>query len=142
MLSSESIRQKDRYIKAAFESVRVSDQASFLIREFEEPRFLAPYHFHPEYELTWIVRGCGKRYVGAHMCDYFPDDLVLLGATLPHCWKTVAAAEEAPVAEETAAEVEQPEAAAEEPAAEATEETTAEETPATEQSEAAESTEA
>lgn len=94
MLSLGSIRQKDRYIKAAFESVRVSDQASFLIREFEEPRFLAPYHFHPEYELTWIVRGCGKRYVGAHMCDYFPDDLVLLGATLPHCWKTVAAAGE------------------------------------------------
>jgi AraC-like DNA-binding protein len=75
-------------MKASFESLGSSTHASFWVRRFEEKYFSAPFHFHPEYELTLIVRGTGKRYVGAHMCDYFPEDLVLLGANLPHCWKT------------------------------------------------------
>ena len=79
-------------MKPAFEALHASCNTSFLVRKFEEKQFSAPYHFHPEYELTLIVAGCGKRYVGTHMQDYFPGDLVLLGSNLPHCWKT----EEAP----------------------------------------------
>lgn len=74
-------------MKAAFESLRTGAQ-SFLARRFEEKKFSAPYHFHPEYELTLIVQGNGKRYVGSNMQDYVSGDLVLLGSNLPHCWKT------------------------------------------------------
>jgi AraC-like DNA-binding protein len=75
-------------MKATFESLSTLDSQSFLVRKFEGKTFTSPYHFHPEYELTLILEGSGKRYVGSHMNDYFPDDLVLLGANLPHCWKT------------------------------------------------------
>jgi AraC-like DNA-binding protein len=75
-------------MKPTFEPLTASVNHSFLVRQFEEKYFSAPYHFHPEYELTWIVKGCGKRYVGTHMHDYFTGDLVLLGSNLPHCWKT------------------------------------------------------
>lgn len=75
-------------MKPAFESVSASANASFVVRKFEEKSFSAPYHFHPEYELTLILTGTGKRYVGTNMNDYFSGDLVLLGANLPHCWKT------------------------------------------------------
>ncbi|HEY4156002.1 MAG TPA: cupin domain-containing protein, partial [Puia sp.] len=75
-------------MKPTFEPLVSSANTSFLVRHFEEKCFSAPYHFHPEYELTWIVEGSGKRYVGTHMHDYFPGDLVLLGSNLPHCWKT------------------------------------------------------
>ncbi|MEO5681630.1 MAG: AraC family transcriptional regulator [Chitinophagaceae bacterium] len=75
-------------MKASFESIKTIGQASFLARQFEETSFAAPYHFHPEYELTLIVKGSGKRYVGTHMHDYSAGDLVLLGSNLPHCWKT------------------------------------------------------
>jgi AraC-like DNA-binding protein len=75
-------------MKASFESIKASRHASFIARGFEEDSFSAPYHFHPEYELTLIVKGSGKRYVGAHMNDYSPGDLVLLGSNLPHCWKS------------------------------------------------------
>lgn len=75
-------------MKATFEPLVSSPNISFLVRGFEERCFSAPYHFHPEYELTWIVKGSGKRYVGNHMQDYGPGDLVLLGSNLPHCWKT------------------------------------------------------
>ena len=75
-------------MKPTFEPLTSSVNNSFLVRQFEEKSFSAPYHFHPEYELTWIVRGSGKRYVGTHMNDYFTGDFVLLGSNLPHCWKT------------------------------------------------------
>jgi AraC-like DNA-binding protein len=75
-------------MKASFESIRASRHNSFIARRFEEHHFSAPYHFHPEYELTLIENGHGKRYVGTHMNDYSPGDLVLLGSNLPHCWKT------------------------------------------------------
>jgi len=75
-------------MKASFESLNSTGSNSFLVRKFEEKSFSAPYHFHPEYELTLITEGFGKRYVGTNMQDYFPGDLVLLGSNLPHCWKT------------------------------------------------------
>ena len=81
-------------MKPIFESIGSTASTSFLVRRFEEKSFSAPYHFHPENELTLIKSGRGKRYVGTHVDDYYPGDLVLLGGNLPHCWKTENAAEE------------------------------------------------
>ena len=75
-------------MKALFEPLQAAGSASFLVRRFREKAFSAPYHFHPEYELTLIVQGEGKRFVGNNMEGYEADDLVLLGANLPHCWKS------------------------------------------------------
>lgn len=74
--------------KASYEDIQPNSATSFAVRTFAEEAFTAPYHYHPEYELTLIVHGTGKRYVGSHLGSYGPGDLVLLGANLPHCWKT------------------------------------------------------
>jgi AraC-like DNA-binding protein len=74
-------------IKASYEVVQAVNGQSFLIRKFDRSAFDAPYHFHPEYELTYIINGSGKRYAGSHMDDFTAGDLVLLGPNLPHCWK-------------------------------------------------------
>jgi len=74
-------------IKASFEIIQPSGSQSFLLRKFDRSAFDAPYHFHPEYELTYILNGNGKRYVGSHMGDFTSGDLVLLGPNMPHCWK-------------------------------------------------------
>jgi len=71
--------------KASFEALNPYTSNSFLLRQFNE--FTAPYHYHPEYELTLILRGKGNRYVGNHMGVYDDGDLVLVGSNLPHCWK-------------------------------------------------------
>lgn len=74
-------------IKASIEVLHPTSYQSFHIREFGLSAFQAPYHFHSEIELTAIIKGHGKRYIGNHMENFQDGDLVLLGANLPHCWK-------------------------------------------------------
>ena len=51
-------------------------------------RFTAPWHFHPECELTLIVSSRGLRYVGDSIEPFCEGDLVLLGPNVPHFWKS------------------------------------------------------
>lgn len=78
--------------KAEFELVPRSEQCSFALREFSLPAFASPWHFHPEIELTYIVRSRGRRFVGDHIAPFGPGDLVLLGPNLPHFWHNEAPA--------------------------------------------------
>ena len=75
-------------LKPSLETIHTTGDKSFLLRQFEEEAFSAPFHFHPEYELTLITKGKGTRYIGNHMDRYEAGDLLLLGPNLPHCWKT------------------------------------------------------
>jgi AraC-like DNA-binding protein len=74
-------------LKALVEIITPEKRTSFLIRKFDKKGFLAPFHFHPEYELTCILEGKGKRFVGNNMSGFQNNDLVLMGSNLPHCWK-------------------------------------------------------
>jgi AraC-like DNA-binding protein len=44
-----------------------------------------PWHFHPEFELSWVMSSHGTRYVGDYIRPYVPDEIVLYGPNLPHC---------------------------------------------------------
>lgn len=74
-------------IKASYEILQPVNGQSFLFRKFDSTAFDAPYHFHAEYELTYIPEGRGKRYIGSHMQNFTDGDLLLVGPNLPHCWK-------------------------------------------------------
>ena len=47
-----------------------------------------PFHYHPEYELIYILSSSGIRYVGSQYEDFYENDLVLLGPNVPHCWRS------------------------------------------------------
>ena len=73
-------------MKPVFEKVFNQRDSSFNVMRLETQSFDHPYHFHPEYELTLITAGSGNRFVGDHTDRFMPQDLVLLGSNLPHCW--------------------------------------------------------
>src|SRR3546814_19530298 len=74
-------------MKAHFEQVMSLPENSFKVFLHEVNEFDAPWHYHPEYELTLILQSKGIRYVGNSMENFEEGDLVLLGPNLPHCWK-------------------------------------------------------
>jgi AraC-like DNA-binding protein len=75
-------------MRAFYEKIPNNDDTSFLARKISVPYFDTPLHFHPEYELTLILRGNGKRFVGDSVENFEGEDLVLLGSNLPHFWRS------------------------------------------------------
>ena len=74
-------------MKASLEHLSENINQPIQLKEIVQARFDAPYHFHPELELTLIISGEGKRFIGNQISDFSPGDLVLLGSNLPHCWQ-------------------------------------------------------
>ena len=59
-------------------------KSSFHFFKLEVDAFKPFWHYHPELELTFIIKGQGTRFVGNSIMPFFENDLVLLGANLPH----------------------------------------------------------
>ncbi len=78
-------------MRAAIEPVSTDPGSSFRCFWRRAEDFAFQWHFHPECELTWIVSGHGRRFVGDHLSDYRAGDLVLLGPNLPHTWQSSSA---------------------------------------------------
>jgi AraC-like DNA-binding protein len=76
-------------MKARYEPIISLGPSSFNVAIQEKKEFDYPWHYHPEYELTYILSSHGGRYVGNSIENFEKDDLVLLGPNLPHCWKNI-----------------------------------------------------
>jgi AraC-like DNA-binding protein len=75
-------------MKVLKEHIRHPDR-SFRYLRLELDAFDLAQHRHPHWELTWIERGQGVRFVGDNASAFGAGDLVLLGSELPHTWKSV-----------------------------------------------------
>lgn len=54
---------------------------------YDEQDILYPdWHYHDEYELVYVHKGKGVRYIGDDIRPYQVGDMVLLGSRLPHVW--------------------------------------------------------
>jgi AraC-like DNA-binding protein len=66
------------------EKIPLTSKNSFALKEDILPHITTPWHLHPEYELTLIAEGSGKRFVGDHMEFFESGDMILIGPNLPH----------------------------------------------------------
>jgi AraC-like DNA-binding protein/quercetin dioxygenase-like cupin family protein len=73
-------------MKIEFELIQEDEGSSLrLLHEKLSPeKFSWQYHYHPEYELVYVMTGNGTRQVGNHISNYENGDLVLMGPDLPH----------------------------------------------------------
>lgn len=74
-------------MKPIFKKVDSNKEEAFVARIDQFSQFYNKWHFHPELELTHIVKGRGTRFVGDNIEFFQDDDLILVGANLPHVWK-------------------------------------------------------
>lgn len=75
-------------MRAQFEKISADASRSFRVEERRINAFDAPWHFHPEIELTLILESRGRRFVGDSIEPFSEGDFVLLGSNLPHFWHT------------------------------------------------------
>jgi len=61
---------------------------SFNIRYDVVPHFYNQWHYHPEIELVYIVKGSGRQFIGHNIHHFNNDDMILLGSNLPHLWRS------------------------------------------------------
>lgn len=60
---------------------------AFTIRHDVMPQFGTIWHYHPEIELHYLIKGEGIRFVGDNISSFQDDDMILMGSNVPHTWK-------------------------------------------------------
>lgn len=74
-------------MKAHFHMVPVMMHDSFSIRHDVQPNFGTTWHYHPELELHYIIKGEGIRFIGNNISNFSAGEITLLGENLPHTWR-------------------------------------------------------
>jgi AraC-like DNA-binding protein len=74
-------------VKPVFEKTPHSQWESFHCEVVRGDSYNAAWHFHPEYQITLVIKSCGYRLVGDNIAPLHVGDLVLVGSNLPHVWQ-------------------------------------------------------
>lgn len=74
-------------MKPHFHKIPATLQSSFSIRHDIKPDFGNIWHYHPELELHYIIKGEGVRFIGDNISNFTPGEMILLGENLPHTWR-------------------------------------------------------
>ncbi|QIP13623.1 AraC family transcriptional regulator [Spirosoma aureum] len=75
-------------MKPLFRKVTVKLESSFTVRHDTLPHFKNIWHYHPELELHYIVKGEGVRFIGDKISNFSHGEIVLVGENLPHTWRS------------------------------------------------------
>jgi AraC-like DNA-binding protein len=81
-------------MKCQFEHVTFPKGCSVRIYHRQIPSIPFEWHHHPVYELTLTLNSSGWRFIGDHIDQYEPLDLVLVPSDMPHTWASTSAIDE------------------------------------------------
>ena len=73
-------------MSALFEKILLKEDESFFIGIFQDNLEKSTWHYHNNFEISFITEGSGKRIVADSIEEFQPGDLVFLGRNLPHVW--------------------------------------------------------
>ncbi len=71
---------------ASYEKIGIKDDESFVIGIFQDNMEKSTWHYHNNFEISFILEGSGKRIVADSIEEFQPGDLVFIGRNLPHVW--------------------------------------------------------
>jgi AraC-like DNA-binding protein len=75
-------------MKAALHKSSIPDTKLFVIKELQERHFDPTWHSHSEYQLFFVEKGSGTRFIGDSIKLFQPGELVFTGPNLPHLWRS------------------------------------------------------
>lgn len=73
-------------MSASFEKIKQQENTSFSIGIFQDNFDECTWHYHNNYEISFITEGSGKRIVADSIEEFQPGDLVFIGKNIPHVW--------------------------------------------------------
>lgn len=74
-------------MKTFYEQIPLDSSKTYIAREFKVDNFTFPFHYHPYFEINYIVKGSGKRIVGQKITEFSGNDITLIAPNLPHQFK-------------------------------------------------------
>ena len=73
-------------MKELLEQIKLNPEESFFIGIFQDHIDKSHWHYHQEFELSFITEGSGQRIVGDSIEEFNPGDLIFIGPRIPHVW--------------------------------------------------------
>jgi AraC-like DNA-binding protein len=74
-------------MKIMHEQVSFAPRTMLKVKWDDFPHFTYPWHFHSEYEIVYVLKSSGKRFVADSVESFGEGDITLMGSNLPHFWK-------------------------------------------------------
>lgn len=71
-----------------YEKIIFSPDSSFKCFYIDREAFPFFWHHHEYFELTLILQGKGRRFIGDSIVEFEKNDLVLIGPDIPHTWSS------------------------------------------------------
>ncbi|MBO9732699.1 MAG: helix-turn-helix domain-containing protein [Chitinophaga sp.] len=81
-----SAPEKSSAATLPYRRISTPEDASFVIKEFCQPRFTNTFHFHHGYELILVVSSSGKVYAGNKVVNFNEGEIYMFGPGLVHCF--------------------------------------------------------
>lgn len=75
-------------MKIMHEQVSFAPRTMLKVKWDDFPHFTYPWHFHSEFEIVYVLKSSGKRFVADNVEPFQEGDITLLGSNLPHFWKS------------------------------------------------------
>src|SRR5690606_39949033 len=66
------------------EKILLRHSSSISVKHEISPYMDYPWHYHPEYEIIYVEKSYGIRFMGNHIGPFTDGDLMLISSNLPH----------------------------------------------------------